>query len=235
MSQSLLRRSRLASLPVLALTLGVAWPLSAQAVHAGIEYVDQVAVVAGLSGAQLSYLGVVADTRLANAFHAVASRLHDTRDRWHDAALLHVFAADLRGPADPRSLTDLLLAADLFSSAGSSAAACAALERAGAIAVRVGRLDDARHCRERVKLTGSPGCSRAWGRLLTDVVVPAPGPVSVEAPDFEGRVGFGSHLPAAPGPIFADPPNLAQPISSEAEATLSAPAFVPPEIARPGV
>jgi hypothetical protein len=226
--------------------------------HAGIDYWAQVAVPAGLSGARLAYLGGSADTRVADSFHAVASRLHATRERWDDAALLHVFAADLRGPADARSLTDLLLATDLFSGAGDFEAACAALERAGSIAVRVGRIGDARYCRQRLRLTGEPGCARLWG-TLTDLVAPAPGPISFAAPDLTSRVGFGTHLPAAPGPIsvegpdltsdsgfgahvpaapgpiIVDPPDLVEPISSEVRAALSAPALVLPEIAWPGV
>lgn len=234
MLRSILRRSGRASTPLLALVLGHAWPMSGQAMHAGIDYGGQVAVVAGLSGAQISYLGASTDTGIADAFHAVASRLHATRERWGDAALLHVFAAELRGPADTRSLTDLLLAADLFSSAGDLEAACAALEKAGSIAVRMGRLSDARYCRQRLKLTGEPGCARGWG-AFADQVAPAPGPVSVDAPDLTSRVGFGSHLPAAPGPIFVDPPDLVTPISSEVRAALSVPALVPPEIAWPDV
>jgi hypothetical protein len=218
----------------LALVLGHAWPMSGQAMHAGIDYVGQVAAVAGLSGARLSYLGASADTRVADSFHAVASQLHGTRDRWDDAALLHVFAADLRGPADARSLTDLLLAADLFAGAGDLEAACATLERAVSIAVRVGRIDDARYCRQRVRLTGEPGCARTRG-TLTDVVAPVPGPIVVEAPDLTPHVGFGSHLPAAPGPVIVDPPDLVTPISSEVRAVLTIPALVPPEIAWPDV
>jgi hypothetical protein len=206
--------------------------------HAGIGYVGRVAVGAGLSGAQLSHFTIPADSRLAGSFHAVASRLHATRERWDDAAVLHLFAASLRGPADSRSLTDFLLAADLFSGAGDSGAACAALERAAAVAVRVGRLGDARYCRQRVKLTGSSGCSQDWGTLLTDLVVPAPGAIYVEAPDPRTRALFRSDrsdLPAAPGPIIVDPPDLVRPISIDADAAWAAPILVPPRITWPEV
>lgn len=235
MSRSLYRRSQLASLPLLAAVLGAGWPLSGQNLDAGIEHVGRVVVNAGLSGAQLSYLAVPTDTRVADSFHAVASRLHATRERWGDAALLHVFAADLRGPADPKSLTDLMLAADLFSGAGDHAVACAVLERATAVAVRVGRLNDARYCHERAKLTGSAGCSETWGSLLTDFIVPAPGSISVDPPDLKAGAKFGSHLPPPPGPIIVDSPDLAKSTWPGADAVPIVPAVAAPRLPWPEV
>lgn len=235
MSPILFRRSGLASLPLLA--LGIAWPLNGQTLHAD-DYVGRVDVIAGLSGAQLSYRGLPTHRGLADSFHAVANRLQATRERWDDAALLHVFAANLRGPADPGSVTDLLLAADLFSAGGEYAAACAVLQRAAAISVRAGRLRDARYCRQRARLTGSSRCSEAERSRFAAMVVPAPGPITVEAPDLRTReepAPRPSHLPAAPGPIIVDPPDLLTPGSSGTDIGMSAPALIPPELVRPEV
>jgi hypothetical protein len=67
-----------------------------------------------------------------------ASRLHDQRDRWSDAADLYLAAVQLREDGDPQAQQNLLLVASLSFDTGDMAGAMAALESAGSRALRSG-------------------------------------------------------------------------------------------------
>jgi hypothetical protein len=213
--------------------------LQAQGDHIGIE--DGLAgpsgfvVPAGLGAADIPVVDRAASDRLADSFHSVAMRLHAAPTRRGDAAVLHVFAADLRGLDDARSVSDLRLASNLFAADGNPKAACAAMETAGRVAVRFGSLSAARQSYSRARELGRTGCSDGWGEFLATLLAPAPGPIVVRTPGRE-LVDRGQVQPIAPpGPIEVGPPDLTLPFSCEDESVLRFPALTPPEIQWPDV
>ena len=244
MSRSLLRRSRLSTVPLLGFAFVVSGALHAQGDHSGgdpsggdpsglvapFDRSSGLLVPAGLGVAEHLDVDETRRDRVADSFHSVAMRLHAVPPRWNDAAVFHLLAAELRGPKDPRFVSDLALAARLFAMDGAPEAACAAMEIAGRVAVRFGRLGDATRSYTIARGMGRPGCSGRMGPLLANVRVPAPGPISVRAPDVEPRGATRLGLIAAPDAIQVDPPVLVPPISCEGENVLRPRALTPPEV-----
>ncbi|MFQ5889598.1 MAG: hypothetical protein ACE5JR_06045 [Gemmatimonadota bacterium] len=204
-------------LPAGALVLGAAVaatpaPLFAQAT----EGMWPQAVLSGESGSEGLFLSLltrgdirdlVTDAyrqRLAVTLHQEAVRLHPDPSRWSDAAVLHLFAAEMRGTDDPGSVGDLIVAANLFYEDGEGGRACAALEKAGDASLAVGDIEtaeltyriaaivavdelDRRAAKtliEKASSTGQPvlerdasvgtGCAEMWNEIIEGLVVPAP-------------------------------------------------------------
>ena len=212
MSGSLLRQTGSSTTALLGLCLVASGALQAQGDHTGIE--DGLAgpsgfvAPAGLGAADIPVASRAASDRLADSFHSVAMRLHATPARSGDAAVLHLFAADLRGLDDARSVADLRWASNLFAADGDLQAACAAMETAGRVAIRYGGLGAARQSYGRARELGRTGCSDGWGKFLSTLLAPAPGPILVGAPGQELIDRGQAQAIAAPEPIEVGSPDL---------------------------
>ncbi len=119
---------------------------------------------------------------VAESFHRLAVRYHARIERWSDAAVFHLLAAELRGLDDSASVEDLRLAASFFHYAREPAKACAAMEKAAMVALRVGRYVEADRSLRVARQLGGQGCSEKWEEMWADLSIPAPAPIEVPPP-----------------------------------------------------
>ena len=109
------------------------------------------------------------------------------------------------------------------------------METAGRVAIRYGGLGAARQSYGRARELGRTGCSDGWGKFLSTLLAPAPGPILVGAPGQELIDRGQAQAIAAPEPIEVGSPDLALPFSCEDESFLRLPTLTPPEIQWPDV
>ncbi len=124
--------------------------------------------------------------RVATALRNEAERLHDVRQRWPDAATLHLHAAVAHDFRDEAALRDLLLAGSLLYRQGDVGAAILVMEKAVDTALRTRNLHKAWFAYQNATaLAQQEGRSHAgdWDELVRSRVVPAPSArVTLEAP-----------------------------------------------------
>ena len=136
----------------------------------------------GASVGRLEMLEIRNRRMVAESFHRLAVRYHARIERWSDAAVFHLLAAELRGFDDAASVEDLRLAASFLHYAGEPAKACAAMEKAAMVALRVGRYVEADRCLRVASRIGGQGCSETWEEMWAELSIPAPAPIEVLPP-----------------------------------------------------